>query len=326
MPILKGCCVKCLEHCPGPGRQSTCIITETKTLCAFWSRWQAPEQEYAESQQRASGTSKRSGSPGPISFHQGARACEEMSSASGWDPPWQLSQLGRPPLPRGPHPGSAWSQIWAAGALGFLLTVPPRARGLRFFTQTRWQWQLFAELLRESLGRCLGGTWPRVHPHRSPAPTSHRSLGPGLGSAPPGPERPTGRQRRAGERTGHFRLKDSLGGLPSSPPVRHSGSKSYSPAAAEGPGSTMTPQLQFFFKGRARSQGRRVTHAPTLIGSRGFETRQSEAGEGGTKGNRRVVVGSARQITQGALWLENVQWASSWHWGRVIEWEAKPHF
>lgn len=45
-------------------KQSTCIITETnKTLYAFWSRWQAPEQEYPESQQRAPGTSKRSGSP-----------------------------------------------------------------------------------------------------------------------------------------------------------------------------------------------------------------------------------------------------------------------
>ena len=34
MPIFKGCCVKCLGQCLGPGKQSTDIIAEiNKTLC-----------------------------------------------------------------------------------------------------------------------------------------------------------------------------------------------------------------------------------------------------------------------------------------------------
>lgn len=55
----------------------------------------------------------------------------------------------------------------------------------------------------------------------------------------------------------------------------------------------MTPPRQFFFKTRAWSYGWNTARPLALIGSRGFETRQSEAGEGGTKGNRRLAVGSS---------------------------------
>lgn len=124
--------------------------------------------------------------------------------------------------------------------------------------------------------------WPRAQPPSPRAPFSHRGLECGLGSAPAEPKTPTARHRQAGKRSGHFR---SLGVLPSSPPVRHSCWKSYSPAAAESPGRTMILKRQFFFKGRAWRESWSAALASALIGSRGFETCQSKIGEGGPKGN-----------------------------------------
>lgn len=57
----------------------------------------------------------------------------------------------------------------------------------------------------------------------------------------------------------------------------------------------MILKRQFFFKGRAWRESRSAALASALIGSRGFETCQSEIGEGGPKGNRSVSVGSTLQ-------------------------------
>lgn len=133
-------------------------------------------------------------------------------------------------------------------------------------------------------------------PH--PAQTYHRGQAWAHASAPR-----TGNAQRdteAGKRgDGNSRGKSSLGRLPSSPPVpkacKAQGRTVLLTGGGGGRGPHHDSSATVYLPRPRLKLSRRAARPPALIGSGGFETHQLEAGEGGTKGNRRFAVGSASQ-------------------------------